>query len=81
MNEGWFSKPVPIAECITGDIRYISSARQALELLDGHWRQPGSEAHREALIVCQRAMDGRATGDAAMQAFLTAATEARVLSS
>jgi len=80
MTEGWFSKPVPIAEDITGDIHYVSNAKQAIELLESHWRQTGSDKHRNALIICRRAMDGRTTGEAAMLAFLDAALEARVLS-
>ncbi|WEX11885.1 DUF982 domain-containing protein [Chelativorans sp. AA-79] len=80
MNEGWFSRPVPVSECITGDIRYVSSARQAIDVLSGNWRERGSMKHQAALRACQRAMHGDMPAEIARTAFVDAASEARVLS-
>ncbi len=79
MNEGWFSKPVPVAEGIAGDIRYVSSARQAMNMLNGSWREQGTAQHREAMRACQRAINGEASSEIAMTTFADAAKEARVL--
>ena len=47
MIQGWFSKPVEIAVGITGSIRHVSNAQQAVELLTEQWRDAGSTAHAE----------------------------------
>ena len=79
MNEGWFSRPVPVSQGITGDIRYVSSARQAIAMLDGNWREKGSAKHRAALRACQGAIHGDVPPELARDAFVEAAEEARVL--
>ena len=79
MKEGWFSMPVPVSVGIIGDVRHISSARQALVLLTGNWRDEGSAKHRAAKRECLAAINGDATGETARQAFIAAAREARVL--
>jgi hypothetical protein len=79
MNEGWFSKPVPVSEGIAGDIRHVSSARQAIAMLNGSWREQGSSKHRAALRACQGAVNGDLSAEIARIAFVDAAEEARVL--
>ncbi|MER8474754.1 DUF982 domain-containing protein [Mesorhizobium sp. M1163] len=76
MNQGWFSKPVAIAVGIVGDIRNISNARQAVELLEAHWRDAGSAKHGLARRTCRRAMSDDRWTEAA---FIEAAREAHVL--
>ncbi len=46
MYDAWFSKPVPISGGISGDIRNLSNARQAIDMLANHWRNGGSDKHR-----------------------------------
>ncbi|MCR4267766.1 DUF982 domain-containing protein [Nitratireductor sp. ZSWI3] len=79
MGEGWFARPVPISVGIAGDIRYVSSARQAVGMLSGSWRETGSAKHQAALLACQRAMSGEMPTESARSAFVDAASEARVL--
>ncbi|MCP9232661.1 DUF982 domain-containing protein [Mesorhizobium sp. LMG 17147] len=79
MNQGWFSKPVAVAVGIVGDIRNISNARQAVELLEAHWRDAGSAKHGLALRTCRRAMSDDRWTEAARDAFIEAAREAHVL--
>jgi hypothetical protein len=79
MNEGWFSKPVPVSEGFTGDIRYVSSARQAVEMLTGNWHGQGSAKHLAALRACQGVTHGHISPEQAREAFVEAAEEARIL--
>lgn len=79
MSDAWFSTSIPISVGITGDIKYVSSARQAVELLNGNWRDKGSPKHRVALRECLAAINGDTSVAVARQAFLEAAREARVL--
>ena len=79
MNMGWFSKPVPVAEGVIGDIRYVSSASSALGLLTGHWREQGTAKHKAAIRACQFAMHGDMSAENARTAFSEAADEARIL--
>ncbi|MER9067856.1 DUF982 domain-containing protein [Mesorhizobium sp. M0902] len=79
MNQGWFAKPVAVAVGIVGDIRNISNARQAVELLTTHWRDAGSAKHGLALRTCHRAMSDDRWTEAARDAFVEAAREAHVL--
>ncbi|MGX9119586.1 DUF982 domain-containing protein [Mesorhizobium sp. BHbsci] len=79
MDQGWFSKPVTVSVGITGTIRHISNAQQAVELLTGQWRDAGSLQHGAALRACRRAMSGDVTTEAAREAFVGAAREAHVL--
>ncbi|WP_245319651.1 MULTISPECIES: DUF982 domain-containing protein [Mesorhizobium] len=79
MDQGWFSKPVAVSVGITGTIRHISNAQQAVELLTGQWRDAGSLQHGAALRACRRAMSGDVTTEAARDAFVGAAREAHVL--
>ncbi|MER8408790.1 MULTISPECIES: DUF982 domain-containing protein [unclassified Mesorhizobium] len=79
MNQGWFAKPVAVAVGIVGDIRNISNARQAVALLEAHWRDTGSAKHGVALRTCRRAMSDDRWTEAARNAFIEAAREAHVL--
>ncbi|TJW31473.1 MAG: DUF982 domain-containing protein [Mesorhizobium sp.] len=79
MNQGWFSRPVAVSVGIAGDIRNISNAQQAVELLKGHWRDAGSAKHGSALRACRRAMTGDVPAEVARDAFVEAAREAHVL--
>ena len=79
MKEGWFSSPVPVSEGFTGDIRYVSSARQAIAMLTGNWHGQGSAKHLAALRACQGAIHGHVSPARAREAFVEAADEARVL--
>ncbi|MER8519524.1 DUF982 domain-containing protein [Mesorhizobium sp. M0644] len=79
MNQGWFAKPVAVAVGIVGDIRNISNARQAVALLEAHWRDTGSAKHGVALRTCRRAMSDDRWTEAARNAFVEAAREAHVL--
>ena len=79
MIQGWFSKPVEVAVGITGSIRHISNAKQAVDLLTGQWRDGGSALHGAALRACRRAMSGDVPADNARDAFVSAAREAHVL--
>ncbi|PLP56421.1 DUF982 domain-containing protein [Mesorhizobium loti] len=79
MNEGWFSKVVPVATGILGDIRHISNARQAIDLLTNHWPDAGTRKHLDAKRASQAVINGSASGDTAREAFVEAAREARIL--
>jgi hypothetical protein len=79
MNDGWFSASVPISVGIVGDIQHVLSARQAVNLLNGNWREQGSTKHRAALRECLGAMNGDTSAGVARRAFVEAAREARVL--
>lgn len=79
MNDGWFSISVPVAVGIIGDIQHVFSARQAIDLLNGNWREKGSARHRAALRECLGAINGDSSSEAAREAFVEAAREARVL--
>lgn len=37
MNEGWFTRPVSMTVGLTGEAHNVSSARQAMIILDHHW--------------------------------------------
>ncbi|MEZ2329546.1 DUF982 domain-containing protein [Mesorhizobium sp. RCC_202] len=76
---GWFSKPVEVAVGLTGSIRHISNAEQAVALLTGQWRDAGSTQHGAALRACRRAISGDVAADDARRAFIDAAREARML--
>jgi hypothetical protein len=79
MNEGWFSKPVQVAVGISGDVRYVSNARQAVDLLTTHWPDAGTPTHRDARHACQAVLHGTMSADAAREAFVAAARRARIL--
>lgn len=79
MNQGWFSRPVAVSVGIAGDIRNISNARQAVELLTAHWRDAGSAKHGSALRACRRAMSDDVWAEVARDEFVEAAREAHVL--
>lgn len=79
MSEGWFSKPVQVGVGVVGDIRNVSSARQADELLVHHWPDSGTLKHRYAHRSCLGAMRGDGTPEEARAAFVEAAREARIL--
>jgi hypothetical protein len=50
-----------------------------MALLSANWRDPGSERYRAAKRACQEAMRGDISPEIARQAFIDAATEARML--
>jgi hypothetical protein len=79
MHQGWFSRPVEIAVGLSGSIRHISNAEQAVELLTGQWRDAGSAPHGAALRACRRAISGDVAADSAREAFISAARAAHVL--
>ena len=79
MYHAWFSRPVPVSTGLSGDIRNLLSAEQALDLLTHRWRDPGSEAHRSALRACRQAASGGVSGDVAREVFVKAARAAHVL--
>lgn len=79
MVDGWFSKPVSVAVGIAGDVRIVESARDAMTLLSGNWRMQGSDAYMAARRACQGAVRGEIPAEVARQAFVDAASEARVL--
>lgn len=79
MTHGWFSRPVEIAVGVSGSIRHISNAEQAVELLTGQWRDIGSAPHGAALRACRRAISGEVAADNAREAFISAARAAHVL--
>ncbi|MBZ9840905.1 DUF982 domain-containing protein [Mesorhizobium sp. CA5] len=62
MIQGWFSRPVEVAVGVSGSIRHISNAEQAVELLTGQWRDAGSALHGAALRACRRAIPRRHRG-------------------
>ncbi|MBZ9708574.1 DUF982 domain-containing protein [Mesorhizobium sp. ESP7-2] len=79
MYDAWFSKPVSVSTGISGDIRNLSNAQEAIELLVNHWRNEGSQKHRTALRACRQAVMGGIPADLARNAFVEAAREAHVL--
>jgi hypothetical protein len=79
MTEAWFSKPVRIAIGVFGDERNVSSARQALQVLDSRWPDAGAPKYREARHFCQRAVNGDDNAEHARDCFVEAARQARVL--
>ncbi|UVK49555.1 DUF982 domain-containing protein (plasmid) [Mesorhizobium sp. AR07] len=79
MYDAWFSKPVSVATGISGDIRNLTNARQAFDLLTDQWRSGGSDKHRSARRACQQALNGSVSADVARDAFIEAAREAHML--
>ncbi len=79
MNEGWFAKPVSVAIGITGEVRNVSSARQAMIILDHHWPGEGTAKFREARHICLDVVHETKPADFAREAFADAAREARIL--
>ncbi|MCZ8548260.1 DUF982 domain-containing protein [Mesorhizobium qingshengii] len=79
MYDAWFSKPISVATGISGDIRNLTNARQAFDLLNDHWRDGGNDKHRSAKRACQQALNGSVSADVARDAFIDAAREARIL--
>ncbi|TPI74614.1 DUF982 domain-containing protein [Mesorhizobium sp. B2-8-9] len=79
MYEAWFSRPVPVATGVSGEINNLSNARQAVDLLSKHWRSAGSPKHMAALRACRQAMNGGIAADVARDALVDAAREAHML--
>ncbi|CDX49133.1 conserved hypothetical protein [Mesorhizobium plurifarium] len=79
MYEAWFSRPVPVATGISGEIKNLSNANQAVDLLTKHWRSAGSRKHLAALRACRQAMNGGIGADVARDALVDAAREAHML--
>lgn len=78
MHDAWFSKPVPVAIGVLGEIKNLCSAGQAVDLLTKHWRSAGSPKHLAALRVCKQAVNGDVSADVARDAFVDAAREAHI---
>lgn len=79
MYEAWFSRPVPVVTGISSEIKNLSNANQAVDLLTRHWRSPGSQRHLAALRACRQAMNGGMAADVARDALVDAAREAQML--
>jgi hypothetical protein len=79
MYEAWFSRPVPVAIGIYGEIKNLSNANQAVDLLTNHWRSAGSQKHQAALRACRQAMNGGIGADLARDVLVDAAREAHML--
>ncbi|BCM21018.1 DUF982 domain-containing protein [Mesorhizobium sp. J8] len=79
MDEAWFSRPVPVANGISGEINNVLNANQAIDLLTKHWRGAGSQKHKTALRACRQAMNGGIAADLARDALIDAAREAHML--
>ncbi|AZO28620.1 MULTISPECIES: DUF982 domain-containing protein [unclassified Mesorhizobium] len=79
MYEAWFSRPVAVATGISGEIKNLSNANQAVDLLTKHWRNAGSHKHLAALRACRQAMNGGIAADVARDALVDAAREAHML--
>lgn len=78
MKEAWFSKPVPVAIGVFGEIQNLCNAGQAVDLLAKHWRSAGSQKHLAALRLCKQALNGDVSAEVARDAFVDAAREAHV---
>ncbi|KQZ87087.1 hypothetical protein ASD64_06465 [Mesorhizobium sp. Root157] len=79
MDDGWFSQPVTVSVGIFGEMRHISNARQAVDLLSTHWPVEGSAKHRDARRACLDALRGARPVKAAREIFVEAAREAHIL--
>jgi hypothetical protein len=79
MSDGWFSKSISISTGAAGAVRNVSSARQAIDVLDHHWPHAGSEKHRKAHHACLEAINELKKPEVAREAFVEAAREARIL--
>ena len=63
-----------------GQLRDITSVRDAAEMLLGHWPPEGrGMAYRAARRYCLDALEGNATAPSARNAFIRAAQEADIL--
>ena len=79
MQSSWFTKPVSIATGISGDIRYIMSAQEAVSALTGNWPEKRSLRYRTAWRACKTAVTGETPAEDARAAFVDAAEQARIL--
>jgi hypothetical protein len=79
MDNGWFSQPVTISVGIFGEMRHISNARQAADLLTNHWPAEGSAKHRDARRACLDVLHGTRPAGSAREIFVEAAREAHIL--
>ncbi|MDG4898657.1 DUF982 domain-containing protein [Mesorhizobium sp. WSM4976] len=79
MYEAWFSRPVPVATGIFGEINNLSNANQAIDVLTKQWRHARSPKHLAALRACRQAMNGGIAADVAREALVDAAREAHML--
>jgi hypothetical protein len=75
----WFSKPVSIAEGISGHVVHVENAAEAAAMLTKSWPRDGSAKQKAAWRACAAAMRGEAAPDTARVAFVEAAEEARIL--
>ncbi|MEP9396360.1 DUF982 domain-containing protein [Mesorhizobium sp. KR2-14] len=76
---GWFDKPVPVSVGLTHDVRNISNARQALDILMNHWPSAGTQQHRDARQACLEVLRGERRPEDARKAFAEAARGAGIL--
>ena len=79
MLEGWLSKPVQIAVGIVGDVRHVTSERQAVDMPTHHWPTSGTPTYDDARRACLSAVNGNGPADTARESLVAAAREARVL--
>jgi len=79
MDNGWFDRPVPISLGIIGDVYNVSSARQAVDILDHRWPDAGTAKYRDARFTCLQVLQGLKKPEAARRAFTEAAREAGIL--
>jgi hypothetical protein len=79
MSDGWFAKSITVSIGAAGAVRNISNARQAIDLLDHHWPNAGTEKHRKAHYACLEALNELKRPEVAREAFVEAAREARIL--
>jgi hypothetical protein len=79
MSDGWFAKPISVSVGFAGAVRNVSSARQAIDLLNNHWPDAGTEKHRHAHHACLEVLNGLKKPEVAREAFVEAAREARIL--
>ncbi|UVK47717.1 DUF982 domain-containing protein [Mesorhizobium sp. AR07] len=79
MYESWFSKPVSVTNGLTGEIRNLSNATQAIDLLSNQWRDEGGRKYLLALRACRQATSGAISADVARNAVVAAARDAHML--
>ncbi|MBZ9673647.1 DUF982 domain-containing protein [Mesorhizobium sp. ES1-3] len=68
MYEAWFSRPVPVATGISGEIINLSNANQAVDVPTKHCRSAGSRMYLAALRARRHAMNGGIAADVARDA-------------
>jgi hypothetical protein len=75
----YFDRPVRVLIGSPGEIRIISSTREAAECLHYRWPVEGGRMHHSARGACMAAMEGLLEARVARKAFVLAAKEANIL--